>query len=162
MDEHDITCTPDMVVFFEKQPPLIIDWKVHTFGNADAWLQLGIYSLALSRANPHRDFPETFKKFADRPDNFGLLEYQLLKNVQRKYSIKKEDILDIEDYIFRSSSQMKLLTNGKKYKELDFTIFKTARRPQICGRCQFKKLCWVKGSNQRLRPIQQTLLGVFI
>jgi len=161
MDEHNITCTPDMIVFFEDQPPLIIDWKVHAFGNSDAWLQLGIYSLALSRAKPHKDFPESFRSYADRPDSFRLLEYQLLKNVQRNYSLKKEDVLDIEDHIFRSSSQMNLLIKGKKLEDLDFSVFKTTRRPQICSRCQFKKLCWDKVSDSRPKPMQQTLFGVF-
>lgn len=156
-----VTSTPDMVVFFEKQPPLIIDWKVHSFGNSDAWLQLGIYSLTLSRVNPHKDFPESFNNHLNKPESFQLLEFQLLKNVQRKYSLNPEDILDIEDYIFRSSSQMEKLLNGKKVDELDFSIFKTARRPQMCGRCQFKKLCWAEQQEKSLGPIQQTLFGVF-
>lgn len=154
-----VICVPDMIVFFENQPPLIIDWKVHSFGSSDAWLQLGIYSLALSRVLPHKDFPESFKNYSNTPTNFQLLEYQLLKNVQRSYSITQADLLDIEDYILWSSSQMKHLVNGKNINEIDFSIFKTARRPQICTRCQFKKLCWTHKPERLRKPFQLTLSG---
>jgi hypothetical protein len=156
-----VTSTPDMVVFFLEQPPQIIDWKVHAFGNSDAWLQLGTYSLALSRVNPHKDFPESFKTYINKPESYKLLEYQLLKNVQRHYSLNHADILDIEDHIFLSASQMKNMLNEKKSNELDFSLFKTAYRPQICGRCQFKKLCGTQEAVGIPKPIQQTLFGVF-
>jgi len=161
ISDFQVTSTPDMVVFFEDKPPEIIDWKVHYFGNSDAWLQLGIYSLALSRVKPHRDFPDSFKNHKESPETFKLLEYQLLKNIQRNYSLKSDDILDLEDHIFRSASQMTKVLNGKKYDDLDLSVFKTALRPQICGRCQFKKLCWAEQEPKGPKPLQQTLLGVF-
>lgn len=151
-EDVNVSCTPDMIVFFKDKPPLIVDWKVHLFGNTDAWLQLGIYALALLKTKPHKDFPQDAYKVKNSSD-IRLIEYQLLKNVQREYSISSEDLNDIEDYIFRSSMQMKKLINGaKKYNRIDINRFKTARSPVVCEKCQFRKLCW------REVPVQKRLL----
>ncbi len=139
-----ISCTPDLLAFFNDAPPLIVDWKVHSFGNADSWLQLGVYAVALSRTEPHKDFPEDIQNQLKDPANVRLVEYQLLKNKRREYSISPEDIADIYDYIFRSCTEMNRLVNGKKYDKLHINQFQTARSPETCERCQFKKLCWKK------------------
>jgi hypothetical protein len=152
-----ISCTPDMVVFFKDRPPAIVDWKVHAFGNTEAWLQLGIYAIALCKAKPHKDFPNGWGRL---PSNIRLIEFQLLRNSQREYSIKTEDIVDIEDYAYESSLQMKRVVNGKKYPELDASLFQTARSPGDCEKCQFKKLCW-KNTTVRKEPVQM-LLGGFV
>ena len=148
-----ISCTPDLITFFPDQSPLITDWKVHTFANAHSWLQLGVYAFALSKIKPHKDFPKDIQIQLGNPTKTRLVEYQLLKNQQRAYSVSSEDIADIEDYIFRSCRQMSMLVNGQKYNELDVNQFQTARSPEICGRCQFKRLCW------RKVRVQQALLG---
>ena len=110
----DVSCTPDMIVFFKDKPPLIVDWKVHSYSSADAWLQLGIYAIALIRVKPHKDFPSNLTQIGN-PSNVQLIEYQLLKNIQREYRLSAEDIADIEDYIFQSSIQIKKVVNGRKY-----------------------------------------------
>jgi len=33
-----VKCTPDLLVFYKEEYPLIVDWKVH-WGNSDAWLK---------------------------------------------------------------------------------------------------------------------------
>ena len=153
-EDTTISCTPDLVTFFQDNPPLITDWKVHTFANADYWLQLGVYALALSRTKPHKDFPDGVESRLKDPTTFRLVEYQLLKNRQREYSISPEDVTDIYDYIFRSCMQMNSLVNGKKYDELNLNQFQTARSPGICQKCKFKKLCW------RKTPVQRSLFEV--
>jgi hypothetical protein len=145
-----ISCTPDLIAFFPDQPPLITDWKVHSFANTDSWLQLGVYALALSRVKPHTDFPKGIRSQLEDPTKFRLIEYQLLKNQQRIYSLSPEDLADIEDYIFKSCTQMNRLVNGKKYNELDVSKFQTARSPEICEKCQFKRLCWRKIKFQKV------------
>lgn len=152
-----VVCVPDMVVFFEDRAPLIIDWKVHFLGNSDAWLQLGIYSIALSQVTPHKDFPASFSGLKGNPSQIDLIEFQLLKNIQRKYSITEQDVLDIEDYILRSTIQMRNLVNGRSFNDLDVSSFQTARNPQTCSKCQFKKLCWLENENRKPESIQQTL-----
>jgi len=139
-----VSCTPDLLVFFHDDSPLITDWKVHTFANDDYWLQLGIYAIALSRTKPHKDFPKNIESRLKDPTTFRLVEYQLLMNKRREYSISSKDIADIEDYIFLSYTQMESLLEGKKFKESDIEQFQTTRSPEICSKCQFKKLCWRK------------------
>jgi hypothetical protein len=153
----NIVCVPDMIVFFENRQPLIIDWKVHAYGNSDAWLQLGVYSVALCNTSPHRDFPESHSNIHVEVSKIDLLEFQLLKNVQRKYTISDEDVLDIEDYMLTSINQIKNLVNGRDFNDLDKSLFQTSRNPQTCKSCQFKCLCWRNESSHKLRHIQQTL-----
>ncbi|MEM2112054.1 MAG: PD-(D/E)XK nuclease family protein, partial [Candidatus Bathyarchaeia archaeon] len=145
-----ISCTPDLLTFFNNAPPLIVDWKVHSFSNAESWLQLGVYAVALSRIEPHKDFPDGIKNQLNDPINIRLVEYQLLKNKQREYSLSREDIADIYDYIFTSCTEINKLVNGKKHDSLDINQFQTARSPKTCETCQFKKLCWAKTPVQRL------------
>jgi len=145
-----VSCTPDLLVFFNDAPPTIIDWKVHSVARSDFWLQLGVYAVALSRTKPHKDFPKGIENQLIDPTAFRMIEYQLLKNKQRVHTISSEDIAFIEDYIFLSSMQMNnLLNGGKGFGELDAELFWTTHFPRICSTCQFKRLCWQKMSVQR-------------
>lgn len=141
-DGTTITCTPDLLVFFDKTSPMIVDWKVHTFATTEYWLQLGIYGYILSLMKPHRDFPPDLQKESYNATKLRLIEYQLLKNKIREYKLSDNDIADIEDYIFESITQMSLLMDDKRYNELDKSQFKTAYSPNLCIRCEFKKVCW--------------------
>jgi len=140
-----IRCTPDLIVFFKDEPPWIIDWKVHAFANVDYKIQLGIYGVALSKTNPHRDFPTDFCR---EPDKMELLEYQLLKNDQRDHSLDADNILEVEDYIFHSIMQIKREMEDKAKDELDVNKLRTAISPNVCEKCQFKKLCWEETRTQ--------------
>jgi hypothetical protein len=136
-----VVCKPDLLVFFEDKPPLIIDWKVRSLGSTDAWLQLGLYGIALSRVRPHRDFANKFRSTSLNPEDIGLIEYQLLINQRREYSISEEDITDIEDYIFGSITAINRIVNGRKYHDLQSRHFPKASYPNVCERCGFRKLC---------------------
>jgi len=141
-----IYCIPDLIVFHKKNPPTIIDWKVHTFGNTEYWLQLGIYGFVLSQMQPHTDFLD-FKELLSDPTKFVLIEYQLLKDVQRIYDISPEELSDIEDYIFTSITQINSLVNEKKYGEIDIGKFQTAHNSDVCMNCEFRKVCWEDNRN---------------
>lgn len=139
MDELKISCTPDLIVFPKRDIPQIIDWKVESVYR-EHWLQLGIYGYALSKINPHRDFPNKWHRFIADPRNVKLIEYQLLRNELENYQIKDEDIIEIEDYIHISSNRiMKLVGDGK---QVDANQFPTTADPKACQRCQYKKMCW--------------------
>lgn len=156
-DGITVSCTPDLVAFFENEPPMIIDWKVHAFATHESRMQLALYAAALSRTNPHKDFPENF---ITKENNVRLMEFQLLKNKPREYSLSEEDILDVEDYIFQSITNMRRACDWKEPKMFDPSDFQTARKPDECSRCGFKKLCW-KDEPQKA-PVQLGLLGVFL
>jgi len=142
LDRFTVSCTPDLIVFYYDAPPLIVDWKVHFFANADSWLQLGVYAVVLSKVKPHRDFPDKARYMSEDAARIRMLEYQLLKNEQREYSISCEDEADIYDHIFKSCIDIDGVAGEKKYDVLDVSQFQTARSPQFCERCQFKRICW--------------------
>jgi hypothetical protein len=138
-----VSCTPDLIIFFENKPPLIVDWKVLVSYHQEHWLQLGIYAVALSRVKRHKDFPEKWSEASSDPLNIRLLEFQLLRNRQIEYTLAKEDITEIEDYIFDSSARMLQLVNGgAKRPEEHVGFVPTTRYPETCYRCAFRSICW--------------------
>ena len=141
MDDVTLLAYPDAIVFRGDGPPSIIDWKVHTFGMNDAWLQLAIYAIALSRCNPHRDFPNGFET---QPQEIDFYEVQLLTNVVRKHSLEEEQIIEAEEYMLSSAYEIACLTEGKKYTDLNVENFRGAIYAETCQRCAFRAICWEK------------------
>lgn len=141
--EVNVKCTPDLIVFFKSKSPVIIDWKVQVPWHRDHWLQLGVYGLALSRVMPHKDFPHKWYDVLTDPSKIRLIEFQLLRNQQIQYILSQEDVINIEDYIYTSSNRMLQVINGReKPPELVVELLPTARSPDICLKCKFKKICW--------------------
>jgi len=136
--ETAISCTPDAIVFFRSNPPLIIDWKVHAFANVEYRMQLGVYAVALASVKPHKDFPA---KLAVKPEEIDLIEYQLLKNHQRNYKLSLHDVIDAEDYVFQSIEQMNRAISRVEDPSCANSLA-TPRSLSACTTCQFKKLCW--------------------
>lgn len=141
MDDVTLLAYPDAIVFRGDEPPAIIDWKVHSFGTNDAWLQLALYAIALSRCKPHRDFPDGFET---QPQEIALYEVQLLTNVVRKHSLEEEQIIEAEEYMLSSAYEIACLTEGKKYTDLRIEDFRVAAYAETCQRCAFRTICWEK------------------
>jgi hypothetical protein len=139
MDGVTVLAYPDAIAFSPGRPPLIIDWKVHTFGQNDAWLQLAIYAIALSRTKPHADFPKNF--YCD-PKDVVLLEAQLLTESVREHHIGEDEIAEAEEYMISSACEIICLTEGKKYAELSAEDFQVAHYAESCQRCAFRTICW--------------------
>ena len=154
LNYFSVSCTPDLIVFNDEAPQ-IIDWKVHSFGNADSWLQLGVYAVALTNVKPHNDFPVTLQK-TKKASDIRLLEFQLLKNKKREHFVSEEDEADIYDYIFKSCLDIEKIAGAGSCEALDINQFQTARSPRFCQNCPFKKLCWSQTKSPRL---QQLLFG---
>ena len=141
MDGITVLAYPDAIVFHSNAAPTIIDWKVHKFGTNDAWLQLAIYAIALSRCNPHRDFPDGIEM---QPQETALYEVQLLTNVVRKHSLEEEHFIEAEEYMLSSAYEINCLTEGRKYTDLNVEDFKVATFAKTCERCAFRTICWEK------------------
>ncbi len=141
MDDVTVLAYPDVIAFRDDAPPAIIDWKVHAFGMNDAWLQLAIYAIALSRCKPHADFPRGFET---QPQEITLYEVQLLTNVVRKHSLEKEQMIEAEEYMISSAYEIACLTEGRKYADLNVEDFRTAVYEEACQRCAFRAICWEK------------------
>ena len=141
MDDVTVLAYPDVIAFRGDAPPTIIDWKVHTFGTNDAWLQLAIYAIALSRCNPHVDFPSGFEI---QSQELALYEVQLLTNIVRKHSLEEEQIVEAEEYMLSSAYEIACLTEGGKYTDLNVEDFRTTVHTETCQRCAFRAICWEK------------------
>jgi hypothetical protein len=142
MDGVTVLAYPDAIAFRPQASPLIIDWKVHAFGQNDAWLQLAIYAIALSRSK-HSDFPASFSCEAE---DILLLEAQLLTESLREHQLGEDQIEEAQEYIISSAYEIACLTDGKKYPELKAEDFRVATHAETCQRCAFRAICW-EGSN---------------
>lgn len=131
--------TPDLVAFFADQPPLIIDWKVHTFASQDYRLQLALYALALTSCKPHRDFPQAPLRY--QPTEIQLTEVQLLTNQQRHYQLTDADIDGVSNYMARSALNMELAIDPADGAISVFDLPVTSN-PDECQRCPFRSMCW--------------------
>lgn len=138
MDGVTVLAYPDAIAFQASDRPVIIDWKVHAFGQNDAWFQLAIYAIALSRSR-HADFPA---QFSAEPKTVRLLEAQLLTDSVREHELDDEQIEEAEEYIVKSAYEITCLTEGKKYSELNAEDFKLAIYGETCQRCAFRAICW--------------------
>ena len=141
MDNVTVLAYPDVVLFRNGATPVIIDWKVHVFGTNDAWLQLAIYAISLSRCKPHRDFPDGFET---QPQDVALYEAQLLIDVVRQHVLDKEQIVEAEEYMISSAYEIACLRDGGKFTDLDIADFRTAVHAETCKRCAFRAICWEK------------------
>ncbi|MBI5915153.1 MAG: PD-(D/E)XK nuclease family protein [Bacteroidetes bacterium] len=138
-DDTSVRCVPDLVAFFRKEPPLIIDWKVHFAGHRSYIDQLLLYAYALKECK-HLD---TFNQYLVSHDilNFRLLEYQLLKNVPRHYEISplllENTKVRLSDEIFK----LKKAGADQDYDSLKIENFDTTFNEEDCLNCPFQKLC---------------------
>ena len=135
-----IRAVPDLIAFFRNSPPLIVDWKVHTFGVQDYRLQLATYAVALVRCEPHKDFPPAGSPYA--PLDVRLFEVQLITNQQREYTLTELDVEEIDSYIADTAMEM-ILADGENGKgpprPFDYPV---TQFPETCRKCPFRAPCW--------------------
>ena len=142
--KFSIRGVPDLVVFFESEPPHIFDWKVHTYGLNTYDEQLVSYAYALdyvNRTKPHVDFPKNLSQF--NITDYKLSEYQLLhkERMRRDYVLTSERIGEFKDYMSSSIIEIFMAGGTKKYGEADELDFDTTYYPENCKKCNFKNLC---------------------
>jgi len=137
--DFTVRAFPDLIAFFSGAPPLMIDWKVHTYAASDYRFQLACYAIALKRCKPHKDFPNSLSVYSIT--DIRLMEVQLLADVQREYALAEQDTHSAEDYIVQSATQMNLATGGRT-KDLSPSELRAADQPSTCECCSFRSLCW--------------------
>jgi hypothetical protein len=135
-----VRARPDLILFFEKRPPIIVDWKVHAFGNRDYADQLTGYALALTRGTPHVNFARYWKPW--KPCEIELIEAQLLLGALRKHQIDEDEIAAAEERIAEGILTLQSAYDGKEPKELQPGDFPRAHRPETCLSCSYRKICW--------------------
>lgn len=135
----NIRAVPDLIAFFVGRPPLIIDWKTYISDSQEHWLQLAVYSVALTSCVPHIDFTGFMPWEAT---DIGLLEVQLLSGQQRRYGLTDDDVQDAETYIAESALEMRLALGQAATGQLRPEDFPAARYPEACSDCPFRRPCW--------------------
>jgi hypothetical protein len=135
-----VRAVPDVIAFFSDRPPVIVDWKVHFFGLAEAWRQLAVYAMALTRCKPHKDFPPQLQNYG--VGDVELVEVQLLTNQVRRFTLDQDEIEAAESYIAESATEMMLAVAGRKATELSAEEFSVAWFRASCQACAFKCVCW--------------------
>ncbi|MBD3214352.1 MAG: hypothetical protein GF311_17205 [Candidatus Lokiarchaeota archaeon] len=133
----NVLCRPDLIVYFRNKPPMIIDWKVYFYRNENARMQLGVYAISLTDCIS----TDPFMKLVDDPTEIKLIEYQLLKDFQRKYRLSTSDVDDIKEYIKTTSNEMFKLKGDKNYHEFNINHFEKTSNTELCKYCNFKTLC---------------------
>lgn len=136
----NVRARPDLVVFFHDRAPLIVDWKVHSFGTRDSGDQLTTYAIALARTSPHSDFFTNGKRW--QPEDVELIEAQLLVDSFRTHPLSRTAVAQAEERIAAGVSTIQLACNGRESSELRAEDFPAARNERACGTCCFQKICW--------------------
>lgn len=145
LGETRVRAIPDLVLFFDREAPMIIDWKVHYFGVHESQFQLTGYALALVRsgmANSGRMIGEPSWAETD----IRLLEAQLLTRDVRTYQLAADDVLRTENVMLQSMLEMDYAADGRSRKELSPDEFPRTEHANTCQGCGFYQLCW-KGPN---------------
>ncbi|MCA0453942.1 MAG: PD-(D/E)XK nuclease family protein [Chloroflexi bacterium] len=142
LDGIKATGQPDLMAFFADQPPLIVDWKVHTYASSDYRLQLALYALALTNCRPHSDFPK--EQISYQETEIQLLEVQLLTNELRKYHLASEDFDTVSDYMARSALNMEMTIQGED-GDIAIDDLPVTLNDEECQRCPFRSMCWFRG-----------------
>lgn len=135
----NIIAMPDLICFYNERKPLIIDWKVHFFGVKDYRLQLALYAIALKRCKPHKDFPLLLENFEEK--DISLIEAQLLTNQQREYVLTEQDIIQTQNFMSESITQMQLAGSDNP-KDTAPEDYPTTNYPEACQICPYRKICW--------------------
>jgi CRISPR/Cas system-associated exonuclease Cas4 (RecB family) len=138
-----VRMVPDLILFFRREPPMVIDWKVHSQDTRNARTQLAAYAIAVAECEPHSDFPVSQIKF--RAQDVGALEVQLLHGHCKQYQLDENDVCSIESYIWKTHTQMELATAGNP-KSLTMYDFPVTNYPDNCNRCSFQAICWERES----------------
>jgi hypothetical protein len=140
-DGVTVTAVPDLVVFESGSRPTIIDWKVHSLGSHDAWMQLAIYAIAIERCVPHRNWQDFFDTMARSTKNIRLIEVQLLTGAVREHHLTEDDFTAAEEFMEATAYQMACLVDNRKSNELNAEEFLQARSPEACDACGYRPLC---------------------
>ena len=97
---------PDLLLFFAKKPPLIVDWKVYKDSSQSHKLQLMTYAYMLHDQNPVPEkFPKNVRNYNIK--EYAICEYQLLTGEKRLYDIDDQDVHDTEEFMNETIYRMK-------------------------------------------------------
>jgi hypothetical protein len=111
--------------------PVILDWKITRSETSDYSQQVLAYGYIARRSG----------MIPYSTDKIELIVVNLLQNkVQRLYMGQRE-LLETEDFIYQSVSEMRRLIGIGGYDDIDLNEISVANKPGTCALCNFKALC---------------------
>jgi len=153
LDRITVAARPDLLFFRGKGQLTIVEWKTGMSETSDHRPQLLVYALAASRK-----WPDVIL------EGLEIYEANLMKNEIQRHHVTEQDLLEIEDFIFLSISEIKALTRGEGFSEQHLEDYEFANNSNTCQNCSFRKLCLEVvseyASNQFIRdsePVQLEL-----
>jgi hypothetical protein len=120
----------DLVVGYSNSKLCIIDWKIGESQTSDYSRQLQLYAMV------------ALKKWASyKIGDLVLVEANLLQGEIIKHPIDDDGLLEIEDFIYCSLSEISALTGNRPYNEQDLGDYEYANSSDTCHFCKFERLC---------------------
>ncbi|MFC1989425.1 PD-(D/E)XK nuclease family protein [Chloroflexota bacterium] len=138
--DTSVMVVPDLITFQSNESPYVLDWKVNRYPMRDYWLQLVTGAIAITKCNPHRDWPSGCTLYD--PNQVKLYEIQLLSGDVRLHNASEYDIHEAQDFISISATEMSLAVDGNDPKNPLPKDYQAASEPRTCQMCSYRKLCW--------------------
>lgn len=120
----------DLVLKYNHSKLCIIDWKIGESLTSDYSRQLQFYALAALQ-----------KWSGFKASDLLLVEANLLQGKIETHRIDENRLLNMEDFIYRSLSDINALLGDQTYPEQDINDFAYANSPGSCHFCKFERLC---------------------
>jgi hypothetical protein len=121
----------DLFFINSKGIPVILDWKITRSETSYYTQQLLVYGYIAKRAG--------FIPYSI--DTFELIEVNLLQNTVQQSHMGQKELLETEDFIYQSVSEMQSLLGTGIYEDLDLNEVSVANKPGTCALCNYKALC---------------------
>lgn len=123
---------PDLALKYNHSKLCIIDWKIGESLTSDYSRQLQFYALGALQKWP-----------GFKASDLLLVEANLLqeKGNFKTHRIDESGLLDFENFIYRSLSDINVLTAGRPYSVENINNFAYANSPGSCHFCKFERLC---------------------
>ena len=127
-----ITAKLDLVMGYGDRKICVIDWKIGHSQTSDYSRQLYLYALAVIRNKRWSGY---------KLQDLLLIEANLLQNKFIKHAINISQELEIEDFLYRSISEIQAVTSDHKYNLDNLEDYEYANSPLSCEYCNFEQLC---------------------
>jgi hypothetical protein len=126
------TATVDLVFFRGPAKLTIVDWKIGNSETSDYTRQLHVYALAVLRSSA---WPTV------GVEDIHLIEANLLHGRIRRHQMSPAQLVEVEDFVFRSASELQALVGDVRADRVDVSVFDVARNPTNCAYCPFRGMC---------------------
>ncbi len=132
-NDYSLVSKLDLVIFYtsnKDEKLCIIDWKTSRSQTSDYSKQLFFYAFA---------FLKKWRKYNAK--DLLLVEANIFQGKITKHLVSEENLLQIEDFIYRSILDIQALTGDHKYNLDNLEDYGYANSPMSCEYCKFERMC---------------------